>query len=228
MANYLIGTSWSCTLCNRCLDLSKPSRICCMGCPYWAWKWHPFIPSWCIWASRGMWYIVSLLCNTNNISQLHTGVAIAIAFQNMLEWFELNGKILTFNADNVTSNDTQMTKLDALNNSFDKENWVQCFNHTLQLSAKSLLKPFNTTLSRKAADNDDMAMHHSDISQTILEDNEGDGDGDADKNEDSENLQDDNINELQEQILETAAVHMTVTKVRFVKQRAFTFCLLII
>jgi hypothetical protein len=65
-----------------------------------------------------MWYIVSLLCNTNNISQSHTGVAMAIAFQNMLEQFELNSKILTLNADNATSNDTQTTKLNALNNSF--------------------------------------------------------------------------------------------------------------
>ena len=83
---------------------------------------------------------------------------MAIAFQNMLEQFKLNGKILALNADNVTSNDTQMTKLDALDNSFDEENWVQCNNHTLQLSAKSLLKPFNITLSGKAADNDDVAM----------------------------------------------------------------------
>ena len=181
-----------------------------------------------------MWYIVSLLCNTNNISQSHTGVAMAIAFQNMLKQFELNSKILTFNADNVTSNDTQTTKLNALNNSFNEESQVQCFNHTLQLSTKTLLKPFNTTLSRKAADDDDTAMYQNDISQTILEDNEGDRDGDADENEDEdigEDLQDDDIDELQElnkedleQILEeTAAVCMTVTKVRFAKQRTFAF-----
>ena len=178
-----------------------------------------------------MWYIVSLLCNTNNISQSHTGVAMAIAFQNMLEWFKLNGKILAFNADNATSNDTQTTKLDALDNSFDEENQVQCFSHTLQLSTKSLLKPFNTALSGQVADNDDTGMYHSDTSQTILEDNKEDRDGDTDKNEDSEDLQDNNINKLQElneedqeQILEeTAAVCMTVTKVRFVKQRTFAF-----
>jgi len=41
---------------------------------------------------------------------------MAIAFQNMLKQFELNGKILAFNADNATSNDTQTTKLDVLDN----------------------------------------------------------------------------------------------------------------
>ena len=126
---------------------------------------------------------------------------MAIAFQNMLKQFKLNGKILAFNSDNATSNDTQMTKLNALNNSFNEENWVWCFNHTLQLSAKSLLNPFNTALSGKAADDDDAALYQNDISQTILEDDEGDGDGNTDENEDEdigEDLQDDDIDKLQE------------------------------
>ena len=49
---------------------------------------------------------------------------MAIAFQNMLKQFGLDGKILAVNTDNVTSNDTQTTKLDALDNSFNKENQV--------------------------------------------------------------------------------------------------------
>jgi len=129
---------------------------------------------------------------------------------------------------------TPTTKLDVLDNSFDKENWAQCFNHTLQLSAKSLLKPLNTTLSGKAADDDHTAMYQNDISQTILKDDKGDGDGNGDKNEDEDisvDLQDDDIDKLQElnkedweHILEeTAAVHTTVTKVRFVKQRILAF-----
>src|ERR1700720_167957 len=150
---------------------------------------------------------------------------MAIAFQNMLKRFGLEGKILAVNTDNATSNDTQTTKLDELDNSFDKENQVQCFNHTLQLSAKALLKPFNTALSGKAADDDDVAMYQDNIIQTILEDDEEDGDGDADENENedededisdiSEDLQDDGIDGLQElneedreQMLEeTAAGH---------------------
>ena len=115
---------------------------------------------------------------------------MAIAFQNMLKWLGFEGKILAVNTDNATSNDTQTTKLDELDNSFDKENRVRCFNHTLQLSAKALLKPFNTALSRKAADDDDAAMYQDNISQTILEDDEEDRDGDADENENEDKDED--------------------------------------
>ena len=83
------------------------------------------------------------------------------------------------------------------------------------------------------------AISQNDISQTILKNDEEDRDNNTDKNEDEdigEEFQEDDIDELQElnkedreQILEeTAAVCMTVTKVRFAKQRIFDFCLLII
>jgi hypothetical protein len=44
---------------------------------------------------------------TNTYFQSHTGVAMANAFQAMLEQFGLTEKILTVNADNATSNDKQ-------------------------------------------------------------------------------------------------------------------------
>jgi len=56
---------------------------------------------------------------------------MAITFHDMLEQFGLINKILAVNTDNTTSNKTQTTKLDELDNSFDEENWVQCFNHTI-------------------------------------------------------------------------------------------------
>jgi len=87
--------------------------------------------------------------------QSHTGVALANTFQKMLEQFGLTEKIHALNADNTTSNDTQTTKLDQLDNTFEEENQVRCFSHTLQLSAKALPKPFNIGLSRKATDDDD-------------------------------------------------------------------------
>ena len=74
---------------------------------------------------------------------------MAKAFQNMLEQYGLTQKILTVNADNVTTNDTQMTKLAALDNSFKEANCVWCFNHTLQLPTKALLAPFNTAISQQ-------------------------------------------------------------------------------
>ena len=47
---------------------------------------------------------------------------MANAFQKMLEQFGLTEKILAVNANNATSNDTQTTELDQLDNTFEKEN----------------------------------------------------------------------------------------------------------
>jgi hypothetical protein len=46
------------------------------------------------------------------------------AFQKMLHDFGLTEKIHTVNTDNTTSNDTQTTKLDQLDNTFEEENQV--------------------------------------------------------------------------------------------------------
>ncbi|KAG1750336.1 uncharacterized protein EDB91DRAFT_1196368 [Suillus paluster] len=76
-------------------------------------------------------------------------------FQAMLERFGLTKRILAVNADNATANDSQTTKLASLDNSFESVNRVRCFNHTLQLAAKALLKPFNSeSLSASEADDD--------------------------------------------------------------------------
>ena len=77
---------------------------------------------------------------------------MAKAFQDMLEWFGLTKRISGINGDNTSANDKQTTKLSSLNSSFKEEYQALCFNHTLHLSTKTLLKPFNTTLSTKAAD----------------------------------------------------------------------------
>jgi len=161
---------------------------------------------------------------------------MANAFQDMLERFGLVDNILAVNADNATSNDTQTTKLDELDNSFDKENRVRCFNHTIQLSAKSLLKPFNTALG-KATDDDDAAMYEDDNNPPILDDDDGDdGEEEEEEEEDVGEVEDDGVDELQElneedrgrMLEETAAVRGTVTKVRFAKQKMFAFLILIV
>ena len=153
---------------------------------------------------------------------------MALAFQDMLERFGLTQKILAVNADNATSNDTQTTKLHTLDNSFDEENRVWCFNHTIQLSAKSLLKPFNTALSGTPTD-DDMAVTTEDDDDQMIDQGDEDEEDEDDEEEDDEDegeveddVEDDNIDELQElsedgrkELLEeTAAVRETVTKVR--------------
>jgi len=150
-------------------------------------------------------------------------------FQKMLEEFGLTEKILSFNADNASSNNTQTTKLDELDNSFNKENCARCFNHTLQLLAKTLLKPFNSGLSGKATEDDEMAITEEieDPDGLLMPENEGEGeDEDEDEDEatdhDKEEDEDDGIDELAElgedeqtRLLEdTAAVCQAVTKVR--------------
>jgi hypothetical protein len=145
---------------------------------------------------------------------------MALAFQAMLERFGLTDKIHAVNADNATANDKQTTKLDVLPNSFEKENRVRCFNHTLQLSAKSLLAPFNPAISQKATQDDEMP-EEDDNDQLIPEDDD-ENDEDDPEVDDEENDDDDNgIDELEElseneraQVLEnTAEVRETVTKV---------------
>ena len=163
---------------------------------------------------------------------------MANAFQKMLEQFGLTEKILAVNADNATSNDTQTTELDQLDNTFEKENRVRCFNHTLQLSAKALLKPFNIGLSGKATDDDDELTQDDDNDLAMVENDEDEGNEEeqADEDDDDEDDEDDdNIDELeklsedeQNRVLqETMVVHETITKVSnpILKQKMFAFSL---
>lgn len=103
------------------------------------------------------------------------------------------------NADNATSNDTQMAKLSMLDNSFEADNRVRCFNHTMQLAAKALLRPLNPGISGK--DEDELGEDDDESPPLILNDEEHetedeDEDGDED-NDGSTDDPDDEIDELQ-------------------------------
>jgi hypothetical protein len=134
---------------------------------------------------------------------------------------------LAVNADNASVNDKQKTTLASLDNSFEEENSTRCFNHTLQLSGKALLAPFNPALSAKPADLEDLD-DDSDLPELISNedsDDEDDGeDGDSDADGDLESSYDDPKDECDElQALDeqertdvlatTAIVCETVTKV---------------
>ena len=128
------------------------------------------------------------------------------------------------NADNATSNDTQKKTLADMPNSFSLENRVCCFNHTLQLSAKTLLRPFNAGLGKMTDDGD-----NNDVDDLDADDNGLDKDDDDDGNDDdslptvldADDI-DDGVDELdaldaderEEIIADTAAVRETVSKVR--------------
>ena len=125
------------------------------------------------------------------------------------------------NADNAMSNNTQGETLADMPNSFQLENCVHCFNHTLQLSAKTLLCPFNAGLGKttKVGDNGDV--------DDLLDQEDEDEDA-KDEDDDDEGLPDvpdvddvdDGIDELDALdaeahkgiIANIAAVHETVSK----------------
>ena len=123
-------------------------------------------------------------------------------------------KIHTFTGDNATSNDTEVAWLQEKNNSFNTSNYVHCFNHTIQLSCKALLKPFTSSIASSVTDSDNM------LDLEGVEDDDKDPDTELALNVD-DNV-DDNIDELdvlsgKEQAMfleETVAVKEAVTKVR--------------
>ena len=90
---------------------------------------------------------------------------------------------MSFNGNNATSNNKQTEFLHMLPNSFNQVNQVCSFNHTMQLSAKALLKPFN---GPTVTDNDDL-----DVNTASSDDNNDlpaleDLDGDENNNNDDE------------------------------------------
>jgi hypothetical protein len=133
-------------------------------------------------------------------------------------------QILAVTADNASSNDTQREALVGMDNSFIEENHVCCFNHMLQLSAKTLLRPFNPALGKDAEDDSDSSQ---DDLLNMEDDNskeEEHGPPDAANMDDIDDIDDidDNIDELdnlnadvhEELIADTAIVHAMVSKVK--------------
>lgn len=130
----------------------------------------------------------------------------------------------------MSSNDTQVAALAGLPNSFELDNRVRCFNHTLQLSAKTLLRPFNAGLSNTDEDatnvgvNDLLDLDDDDDDDDDNKDNE---DSNSNSNRNSSNVLDDldadannGVNELdnldshmrEELLADTAALCQMVSK----------------
>ena len=127
------------------------------------------------------------------------------------------------NADNATSNDTQGETLAQMPNSFDLENCVHCFNHTLQLSAKTLLQSFNVVLGKAAGDGDttDADDLSDEIDEGLDEDDKDEDDNDGLPDVPNVDNIDDGIDEMDKldadewevMIADTAAVFQMVSKV---------------
>jgi hypothetical protein len=132
----------------------------------------------------------------------------------MLERFGLAFKILAFNGDNASPNDTQTTELDKKKNSFDVVNRVRCFNHTIQLACKALLRPFASSNPPAADDNESDGLPDlEDVS-----DDSSDGIEEGDNVDDREYDGVDELGQLSDDrraifLDQTAAVKQSITKV---------------
>jgi hypothetical protein len=110
--------------------------------------------------------------------------------------------------------------LDELPNTFDELNRVRCFNHTIQLSAKGLLKPFYSVRSIET-DNETEYGDDSVLSLQALDDEEkSEGEGEDDPNADNDDKDEDedplgalDDDEREELINNTKAVCTTLNKV---------------
>ena len=132
------------------------------------------------------------------VPESHSGATLACEFQAMLKCFHVQDKVsysseffwpptnsypyqmLAFTGDNATSNDMQTAELEKKKNLFNLGNHVHCFNHTVQLSAKALLRPFTICVSSATTDNE----------VPLLKDVEDDGDGDDGDGNDIEDVED--------------------------------------
>lgn len=136
---------------------------------------------------------------------------------------------MAFTGDNATSNDKQTDMLHALPNTFDELNRVRCFNHTMQLSAKALLKPFSSagsTENDSETDNSDDDMPALQAIDDEVE--EDDIDEDEDEDEDDEEEEEDPLGALNDEEREmlmndTEAVRTTLNKVRL-SNSFYCFC----
>ena len=114
-----------------------------------------------------------------------------------------------------------------LPNSFEELNQVQCFNHTIQLSVKALLKPFSSaglTETDNKTENDDDSM--LELQAMDDEDNyEDDPDVDDEYNEEEEDLLAElDDDEREELINNTEAVRTMLNKVHLNVSTISCFC----
>lgn len=120
-------------------------------------------------------------------------------------------------ADNASSNAVQVAALFGFENSFDESNHVRCFNHTIQLAGKVLIKPFNVGMGK--AEDSDYGASDAPSLEMFDEDDDIDNDGDASLAGDSD-VEDDDDEILSDEeelsiMADTSEVRETVSKVRF-------------
>ena len=137
--------------------------------------------------------------------------------------------------DNATSNDKQTTSLAALDNSFEVFNQVWCFNHTLQLSAKALLRPLNPGILDTSSNSEAIVSEDSDEAgdadespPLIIDDESDDENKHGGAGDDTSGMDDpgDDIDELSQldSVLRRKTLHETVVVREAVSKVCSSLC----
>ncbi|GBE80100.1 putative AC transposase [Sparassis crispa] len=96
------------------------------------------------------------------VADSHSGVNLATAFAKMVDDFKIAIKMLSITVDNVSPNNVMIDELAKLIKSFQGQaNCARCFDHIINLMAKSLLRQFDIPQNGADATLDDTknALH---------------------------------------------------------------------
>jgi hypothetical protein len=122
-------------------------------------------------------------------------------------------------ADNASSNNVQIAALYGLENSFDEANHIRCFNHTIQLSGKVLIKPFNAGMGKAGSGFENSPDDAPSLEEFDHDDNTDDDEDaglfEGTNEEDDGEDEDESLSEEEHSSLldDTSAVRETVSKV---------------
>ncbi|GBE78938.1 hypothetical protein SCP_0201350 [Sparassis crispa] len=88
--------------------------------------------------------LLRMMLDVIEIADSHNGVNLAAVFAKMVDDFNIAIKLLGVTADNASSNDTMIDELAELLEGFQGQaNRSRCFDHVVNLVAKSLLRQFD-------------------------------------------------------------------------------------
>ena len=170
-----------------------------------------------------------MLLDLVEVAESHTGINLGIAFVNVLKTFGVEEKVRSLNSyqrslltcfvyvfqilgitgDNASNNDSM---IQYLGNTLDEfrgpANQARCFVHTVNLIAKSILKPFETRKAKEMELFNDVAHALAD-SASDFEEEEDDEDEDNSGEEEDDNELDAGLEPIKTMLLKVRQ-HFTV------------------
>ena len=93
------------------------------------------------------WILQEELIGFESLKDVHSGVALATVVNDLMQKYNLMGRVISITTDNTTNNSTMMTEIneyleDALSNARFLDGTIQhipCLSHVIQLALKDLL-----------------------------------------------------------------------------------------